>query len=71
MTLIDWRVAAGTSIAAVVPAHSLCIGSLFIVATIVQVMVLTGVACRTRNITGPWVPPGLSRNIPQMFWAWT
>jgi membrane protease YdiL (CAAX protease family) len=70
MTLIDWRVAAGTSVAAFVLAHSQYLNDPFIIATIVQAILLTWVAYRTRNIIGPWISHGLSRIVPQYIMAW-
>lgn len=69
MTLIDWRVAAVTSITAFVLMHSqYFIGalSLFIIVTIVQAILLTWVAYKTRNIIGTWISHGLNRIVPQL-----
>jgi membrane protease YdiL (CAAX protease family) len=70
MTLIDWRVAAGTSIVGFVLMHSQYIGSLFIVATITQAVLLTWVTYKTKNIIGPWISHGLSRIAPQLVIEW-
>jgi hypothetical protein len=55
MAMIDWRIVVRTSFVAFVLTHPQYIGSLFIVAIIVQAIVLTWVANKIKNILGPWV----------------
>jgi membrane protease YdiL (CAAX protease family) len=66
MTLIDWRVAFGTSVLAFVLVHPQNFTNLFIISTIVQALLLTWVAFKTENIIGCWISHGLNRIVPQM-----
>jgi membrane protease YdiL (CAAX protease family) len=66
MTLVDWRVAFGTSVLAFIMVHPQNFNSLFILSTIAQGLLLTWVTFRTKNIIGTWISHGLNRIVPQM-----
>ena len=57
-------IAFATSTSAFVLAHPQHFTELFLISTIVQGVLLTWVADKTKNIVGPWVGHGLNRCVP-------
>jgi len=63
------RVAYPTSIIGFILIHPQHFTSIFIVSTIIQAILLTIIADKTKNIIGPWISHGLNRALPTLIRA--